>query len=250
MKKNINYKNTILSKKDRLIKRIIYWICVALVFLLVVGIGVFLIYKIPKELKTLQEILTTVFAAIFGGMLTLIGVIITIKKGDRNRLEDEKNRHIPYLILIKDEEEQDVKQDHILERGMGTSFKKTNYVGDITLKYSYVFDDIIIKNLSFSCIILKGILINNHYIEFINNQLLEAGEKAKISGAQLDYKTYEEKVKVKLLVCDSLRNEYYFDIEIELIGGKTVPYKEGKVYALTEYKCLPKQISLPHSMEN
>lgn len=248
MKKNINYNNTTLGKKDKFVKNIICWICRILIFLLVVGFGIFMIYKIPKEFKKLQEILTTVFASILGGMLTLIGVIITIKKGDRNRLEDEKNRHIPYLVLIKNEDEQDIKQDHILERGMGTIFNKTNYIGDTTLKYSYVFDDIFIKNISYSCIVLKGILINNHYIEFTNNQLLEVGAKVKIKGDELKYMTYEEKVKVKLFVCDSLRNEYYFDIEIELIGGKTVFYKERKDYPLKEYKCLSKQISLPHSM--
>ena len=249
MKKNNNYKNVELNKKDKYLKKIIFWICWGLVFFLVVGIVVFLIYKIPKELKSLQKILTTVFAAIFGGMLTLIGVIITIKKGDRSRLEDEKSKHIPYLALIKNEKEYDVQQDHVLERGFGTRINKNiNNVGDITLKYSYVFDDIFIKNISYSCIVLKGILINNYYIEFINNQLLEVGAKAKIKGEELKHTTYEEEVKVKLFVCDSLRNEYYFDIEIELIGGKTVFYKERKDYPLTEYKCLSKQISLPHSM--
>lgn len=60
---------------------------------------ILLIYKIPNP--SLQTIVTALAAALIGGLLTLLGVIMTIKKSDRDiRLEDKmKNR--PILIMVE-----------------------------------------------------------------------------------------------------------------------------------------------------
>ena len=48
---------------------------------------VYLIYLIPE--KELQAIILTIVAALYGGLITLVGVAWTIKKSDKDRKADE-----------------------------------------------------------------------------------------------------------------------------------------------------------------
>lgn len=227
-------------------------ICLVLDFIIGVSLSVYLIYLIPDSYKGLQTIVTSIVAALYGGLLTLLGVAITIKKGERDRLEDERNKHIPYLNLVKFCDTETPNIDSTVEIGDIRWIKHKHTTEDVTLKYSYVFwKNIYVKNISNSCLILKGILINNRYAEFINNQIIEQNGIAKIPREDLGYKTYENKLKTKLVVLDALRNVYYFDLEIDLLDGRIVSYEEGlNTYSLTQYKCVPKRISLPKRLED
>lgn len=227
-------------------------ICLVWDFIIGVSLSVYLIYLIPDSYKGLQTIVTSIVAALYGGLLTLLGVAITIKKGERDRLEDERNKHIPYLNLVKFGDTETPNIDSTVEIGDIRWIKRNHTAEDVTLKYSYVFwKNIYVKNISNSCLIFKGILINNRYAEFINNQIIEQNGIAKIPREDLGYKTYEYPLKAKLVVLDALRNVYYFDLEIELLDGRTVPYEEGQeTYSLTQYKCVPKRISLPKKLED
>ena len=241
-----------LRKMPTKVKKRVLLCAVVLIFLLVVGISVFLIYLIPDCLEGLRTILTSIVAALFGGLLTLLGVAITIKKGERDRVEDERKKHIPYLNLVKYKDGETIAVTNDIEIGVIRRLKRTPMTEDVRLKYSYIFmRSIYVKNISNSCLILRGILINNRYVEFINNQLVEANGIAKIPRENLGYITYEDGLIVKLIVSDALRNIYYFDLEMELGCDKTVPYEEGKEkYMLTERRCVSKRISLPKVLED
>ena len=52
-------------------------------FLVGIGLTVYLIYLIPE--KELQTIILTIVAALYGGLITLVGVAWTIKKSDKNK---------------------------------------------------------------------------------------------------------------------------------------------------------------------
>ena len=60
-----------------------------------VGLSVYVIYIIPNE--TLQTIVLTITAAVFGGILTLVGVAWTIKDNQRQHFESKRLEKIPYL---------------------------------------------------------------------------------------------------------------------------------------------------------
>lgn len=227
-------------------------ICIIVDFIIGVGISVYLIYLIPDHLEKLRTIITSIVAALYGGLFTLLGVAITIKKGDQDRKEDERKKHIPYLNLVKYKDTETPDIDGEIELAPFIHIQQKSIPEDITLKYSYVFlKSIFVKNISNSCLILKGILINNRYAEFVNNQIVEANGKVKIPRDDLGYKTYEDALTVKLFALDALRNIYVFDIEIELCYGQEVSYKEGqKSYSLMQYRCIPKRISLPKMIDN
>lgn len=253
MKKNRKIKNVHKCRKPLTrLKKSILLCATIIIFILVVCLSIYLIFLIPDCLGNLRTIVTSIVAALYGGLLTLLGVAITIKKGERDRVEDELKKHIPYLNLIKygDTEKKDINNN--VEIGDIIRFKHAPTTQDVTLKYSYVFiRNIYVKNISNSCLILRGILINNRYAEFVNNQIVEASGIAEIPCKDLGYKTYEDTLKVKLFVSDALRNIYYFDLEIELLDVKTVPYEEGQnIYSLIQYRCVPKRISLPKKLED
>lgn len=64
-------------------------------FLVGIGLTVYLIYLIPE--KELQTIILTIVAALYGGLITLVGVAWTIKKSDKDRKEDEIKHEKPYF---------------------------------------------------------------------------------------------------------------------------------------------------------
>lgn len=68
-------------------------------FLLGVGLSVYLIYLIPGQFANLQTIVTTIVAAVYGGLLTLIGVAWTIKHSDKQKREDELAKAKPMFTF-------------------------------------------------------------------------------------------------------------------------------------------------------
>lgn len=85
--------------KTEIFKKFILWdLLIALV------LTAFLIYKIPEKYGSLQSIVTTIVAAVYGGMLTLTGVAWTIKRQDEIRKEEEIESAKPlfsYTLLSK-----------------------------------------------------------------------------------------------------------------------------------------------------
>lgn len=70
-----------------------------------VGLSIYLIYIIPDKFISLQTIVTTIVAAIYGGLLTLVGVAWTIKQNNEDRKNDaekiEKEKKENELKLAK-----------------------------------------------------------------------------------------------------------------------------------------------------
>ncbi len=64
-------------------------------FLLGIGLTVYLIYLIPDKFNNLQTIVTAIVAAVYGGLLTLVGVAWTIRHGDERKHNDEMEKAKP-----------------------------------------------------------------------------------------------------------------------------------------------------------
>lgn len=60
---------------------------------------ILLIYKIPNE--SLQTIVTALAAALIGGLLTLLGVMLTIKKSNNDIRLENKMKNRPILIMVE-----------------------------------------------------------------------------------------------------------------------------------------------------
>lgn len=82
-------------------------------FVVGMGLTIYLIYIIPgKQVEingvvtvdnSLRDIITTIVAAVYGGLLTLVGVAWTIRKGDKDKHEDEIEKFKPaFWVLTND----------------------------------------------------------------------------------------------------------------------------------------------------
>lgn len=82
-------------------------------FIAGMALTIYLIYIIPgKQVEingvvtvdnSLRDIITTIVAAVYGGLLTLVGVAWTIRKGDKDKHEDEIEKFKPaFWVLTND----------------------------------------------------------------------------------------------------------------------------------------------------
>lgn len=87
-----------------------------LIFDLIIGIclTVCLIYRIPDKFNNLQTIVTAIVAAVYGGLLTLVGVAWTIKHSDKQKREDELAKAKPiFTFNIVAEQSMNIHQQKI-----------------------------------------------------------------------------------------------------------------------------------------
>lgn len=82
-------------------KNLAVWksIVTVLAALVVISATIVLIYIIPERLEKLQTIITAIVSAVYGGLLTLVGVAWTIKYGEKQKREDELARAKPLFTF-------------------------------------------------------------------------------------------------------------------------------------------------------
>lgn len=68
-------------------------------FIVGVGMSVYLIYIIPNE--ALQNVVIPIVSAVYGGLITLVGVAWTIRKADSDRRNEEKKAFHPIIYPYK-----------------------------------------------------------------------------------------------------------------------------------------------------
>ena len=69
-------------------------------FILGIGLTVYLIYIIPSD--DLRNIIIPIVSAVYGGLLTLVGVAWTIKDNNNKKRQDELNKAKPMFSLMTD----------------------------------------------------------------------------------------------------------------------------------------------------
>lgn len=74
-------------------------VSIILFSLLAIALTVFLIYMIPERFEKLQTIITAIVSAVYGGLLTLVGVAWTIKYAEKQKREDELAKAKPLFTF-------------------------------------------------------------------------------------------------------------------------------------------------------
>ena len=190
-------------------------------FVVGVVLTIYLIYLIPgKQIQingvvtmdnSLRDIITTIVAALYGGLFTLVGVAWTIRKGDKDRQEEERKKNVPYITILS---------ETLFPSEQHTDYSINIDKADRDGKFCYNVSPFTIKNISNSHIFLVGIKINDKIYYNSNKKLIE-------KGASLDVKLSCplridcELKNVNLIIEDILGNKYF----IQCIFGKR-SYKE------------------------
>lgn len=226
---------------------------------LLVGIGltVYLIYTIPENLSNLQTIITTIVAALFGGLFTLLGVAWTIRKGDedrkkdreqleKDRKEEERKKHIPYMVSVVYRPDTNnistmIPSCSLSEQEIKDKCK--NYI-----YYSIIINDFRTKNISPFPIILYGIELDGIKFKFNASTVLEQGKETniRITGNTM-YNRIEPLKSLYIVVQDVLGNEYKIECKCEVELEKYFIENEidNEKYRAYGYKYSVEQLYIP-----
>ena len=213
-----------------------------------IAITVYLIFLIPDS--ALQTIVMTIIAAIYGGLLTLIGVAWTIKDANDEKKKDLILQHKPIIyahmmnsfVTLKETpiellfvdlkkiknigvSEEYLEECHSTPEDQTSKRKQTDAEsgGIVTLKS--------IANTDNSIIIVKKITINDIELTPLNNNVMA---KSKAYNLSLHVSNLTDKDQIKLYVEDVLKNPYCFTMLLYIHKDKKGETQYG-IMRIEEY---------------
>ena len=161
-----------------------------------VGLSVYLIYILTDE--QLKTIVTAVVAALYGGILTLVGVAWTIRHSDKERREEEKKKAKPIFTfnMVLDE------------------------IKDIRTKK--VCFDVADNGIEYECHVVAELENSDHAL-FEVKRVFHDGKWNEIEGntvvlpnksVYFDFRFNYDVNNLFLEVKDGLDNSYYYEIKV------------------------------------
>lgn len=200
------------------------WLGLLQDFILGIGITIYLIFLIPDD--DLQTIVLTIIAAVYGGLLTLVGVAWTIKdtndkrqedikRTDAERKEEERKKHIPYVKVSYVTNEPIFEVNAHITRVL--DLENPNDLAKINNKVFYQINvkDFVIKNISKENIILKGIVVYGDFHVFSKQEILEPNKYCRIKASNnWALCVPNSDVQIVLIVNDVLENTYEIECNI------------------------------------
>lgn len=176
-------------------------------FIVGIALTIYLIYIIPNE--SLQQIIIPIVAAVYGGLLTIVGVAWAIKKSDRDRKEEEIKKAKPLFTY-----------DIHMNKPLIKTGTKSCFVDKLDIQYqcSVTFG---IDNSNHSAFELKRIYHDGVWFDLANYTVV-LPEKSIIVFFE-----FNNPNDIFLEISDSLCNLYYYEIKVLHLDKKT---KEGKFY--------------------
>ena len=145
-------------------------------FILGVGLTIYLIYIIPDS--NLRNIVVSIISAIYGGLLTLVGVAWTIKQNRAERKRDEVEINKPIIFPFNSHNDFDYKK--ILD---------IQFVDDKVPNYNVIG---MIKNTDKAILIIKEIVVDETVIPIKYGDVLDKNVVAQIiifTSKKLEFKS-------------------------------------------------------------
>ncbi len=220
---------TFLGKKQ---KNAILDISIVFDFLLGVGLTVYLIYLIPDEFNNLQTIVTAIIAAVYGGLLTLVGVAWTIRKQDQIRREDDKKLYRPIVVVAN-------SWDSNFKKVLLTKFSNEliSYEKRENLPIETYLNSICIQNTEFTPFYIFGVLIDNTYMLAENKIYVDRNGGFVISCEQQLLHTKTEIDSVSLIIRDLLGNYYKIPLKMNKVISNKIEqpiFRQGTIILLNK----------------
>ena len=184
-------------------------------FIIGVGISIYLVYLIPNTI--LQTIVITIVSAIYGGLITLVGVAWTIRKADDDRKNDEINKARPLFSFSNIIDEKSIKESKHFCYSSNNDI--TNFLTNI---------GIIIENSNNSTLQMKCVYHGGYRFELKGNNIVLPSNYCYVSICA----NVTEKDFVILEVSDCLNNIFYYKIDIKNYSSDSNPdlYNKRKFF--------------------
>lgn len=193
-------------------------------FLVGIGLTIYLIYLIPE--KELQTIILTIVAALYGGLITLVGVAWTIKKSDKDRKEDEIKHEKPYFSFNP--------QFHEIPLNGSEKACFPPMEGEYKYKSEVLVQ---LENSDKSPFILKKLYHDGKWFELEGNFTVLPSGKCFLSFY------FDSPLDIVLTVQDTLGNEYYYTLYVlmvALVNGVELSSSDRFFHTLREIKEISK----------
>lgn len=182
-------------------------------FILGIVLTIYLIYIIPNA--NLQSIVIPVISAVYGGLLTLVGVAWTIKKSNNDRRMEEQQKAKP-IVFICNPETTSINKEELI-RGILHSKRSIGTLKNASEeKSAFMLSEIIISNSDYSHVAIRGFRVNNDYHIYDYGQILTKNKTFYLkSDFRFDYKSKIEYVAI--LLQDMLDNIYELELNFTII---------------------------------
>ena len=185
------------------------------------GLSVYLIYILPN--KQLKTIVTVVVAALYGGILTLVGVAWTIRHSDKERKDEEKKKAKPIFTfnMVLDE------------------------IKDIRTKK--VCFDVADNGIEYECHVVAELENSDHAL-FEVKRVFHDGKWNGVEGntvvlpnktVYFDFRFNDDVNNLFLEVKDGLDNSYYYEIRVlflNLLPGIVQSSNKELLHTIREIK--------------
>lgn len=163
-----------------------------------------LVYKISDQ--SLQTIVIALSSALIGGLLTLLGVVMTIKSSDKGRREDEIKKARP--IFAYNMLRQEPKLDTTIQRiCVSDSSEKLEEACDVYVE---------LENSNLSSFEIKRIYHDGKWIKMEGNITVLPSAKCL-----LNFRFIDNSNSLFLEVEDQLGNNYYYQLFVLFLGTKS-----------------------------
>ena len=180
-----------------------------------IALTVYLIYIIPNS--EVQTIVIPIVAAVYGGLITLVGVSLQVKKSEKDRKEDELKKAKPvfsYNMIRKEPILNDVIQKVCISDSLES---------DVYSCEAYVE----LENSNLSSFILRRILHDNCWVAVEGNTVVLPSTKCLLSFRFSDYLE-----PIYLEVEDVLNNKHLYRLKVLRVGSKSSSGKQ--LYTIRE----------------
>ncbi len=194
-------------------------------FIVGISLTIYLIYIIPN--KELQEIIIPIIAAVYGGLLTLVGVAWTIKDGNKKRQEElkrvenerkdeERKKYRPFVNVYGGN---NLKGLPSTEPIMAVDWlKNTDEISNARTENLAVENNIrncCFSNTDFASFYVYGIMINGAKTSFKSYRYIRKGIYFQISFARPVY-TKKPIEEISLILEDMLGNLYELKLDFSV----------------------------------
>lgn len=175
-------------------KRLYDYFAIGFDFFVSVVVCAFMIANIKDD--KIQTIVLSLAAAIYGGLLTLIGVAWTIKKSDRDRKEDEEKKAIPLFSF-----------NMLYEQPVGEIIKKVCFPKSLEIQYT---DEVYVEleNSDRSVVVLDRVFHDGSWFQLQGNTVMLPNKTCFLSFK------YNSPNDIYLIVKDAFDKEYAYHIRV------------------------------------
>lgn len=197
---------------------------ISIVLFIAIGIVTCILLRYAITDDKMQEIMTTIFAAILGGAITLAGVAWTIKDAntkrqqdleriEKERKEDERKKYRPFVNFWVGPFE-GKKYDILTDNFLVNTDKVSNQQTELLSNPNYIVDAYF-SNTDFSDFYVWGMRLDNQGIGFDSIRFVKKGSSFVLNFSKKPLYTEKPIEAMSIILEDMLENLYELPLKFE-----------------------------------